>query len=91
MVKRKIFMSYDYSEDVNYKHQFQAWNANSVFDFEFDSDGPDVRIDSDNAPVVMVALTRCMKTALTFLSSSARGATRASGWPGNLNLPRCPT
>lgn len=67
MVKPKVFVSYDHSEDVNYKRLLQAWDANSDFDFEFDSRGPDVRIDSDKAPVVMAALTRCMKTATHLL------------------------
>jgi hypothetical protein len=34
----------------------QAWDANPEFDFEFDSRGPDVAIDSDEASKIKAAL-----------------------------------
>ncbi|MCC4113887.1 TIR domain-containing protein [Aromatoleum toluclasticum] len=67
MVKPKVFVSYDHSEDVHYKRLLQAWDANSDFDFEFDSRGPDVRIDSDESSVVKAALTKRMLTATHLL------------------------
>ena len=67
MAKTKVFVSYDHSEDVNYKRLLQAWDANDSFDFEFDSRGPDVAIDSDNAATVKAALTTKMKSATHLL------------------------
>ena len=67
MAKPKVFVSYDHSEDVHYKRLLQAWDANPDFDLEFDSRGPDVQIDSDEAAVVKAALTRCMQTATHLL------------------------
>lgn len=67
MVKPKVFISYDHSEDARHKRLLQAWNANPDFDFEMDSRGPDVAIDSDEAAVVKAALTRMMKTATHLL------------------------
>ena len=32
--KPKVFVSYDHSEDANYKRLLQAWDANPDFDFE---------------------------------------------------------
>jgi len=55
MVKPKVFVSYDHSEDVDYKHLLKAWDANSDFDFEFDSRGPDVRIYSDNPTLLGIS------------------------------------
>lgn len=67
MAKTKVFVSYDHSEDAHYKRLLQAWDANSQFDFEFDSRGPDVAIDSDDAGVVRAALTKMMKDATHLL------------------------
>lgn len=63
----KVFVSYDHSEDANYKRLLQAWDVNTSFDFEFDSRGPNVAIDSDTSAVIKAALTKCMKTATHFL------------------------
>ena len=35
---KKVFVSYDHSEDVHYKYLLQAWDANTDFDFEFDNE-----------------------------------------------------
>lgn len=67
MAKPKVFVSYDHSEDAHYKRLLQAWDANPDFDFEFDSRGPDVAIDSRDASVVKAALTAKMKDATHLL------------------------
>jgi hypothetical protein len=63
MAGKKVFVSYDHSEDVHYKRLLQAWDANTSFDFEFDSRGPDVPIDSEEASKIKAALTTRMKSA----------------------------
>lgn len=60
---RKVFISYDHSEDVQYRRLLQAWDANSNFNFEFDDRSPTVAINSNAAPVIQAALTRKMKEA----------------------------
>jgi len=67
MAKPKVFVSYDHSEDVHYKRLLQAWDANPDFDFEFDSRGPNVPIDSTDAGVVKQNLTKMMKSATHLL------------------------
>jgi hypothetical protein len=67
MAKTKVFVSYDHSEDVLYKRLLQAWDANPDFDFEIDSRGPDIAIDSTQAAVVKTALTTKMKSATHLL------------------------
>ncbi len=77
--KTKVFVSYDHSEDVLYKRLLQAWDANPTFDFEFDSRGPDVAIDSTEAAVVKTRLTTLMKTA-THLLVLVGAKSHASKW-----------
>jgi hypothetical protein len=60
---KRVFVSYDHSEDRKYKQLLQAWNANSHFRFEFDERSPKEAIESDAAGVVKAALTRKMKEA----------------------------
>lgn len=79
MAKRKVFVSYDHSEDAHYKRLLQAWDANPDFDFEFDSRGPNVAIDSEDAVRVKQALTTMMKSA-THLLVLVGAKTAASKW-----------
>lgn len=58
---KKVFISYDHSEDDHYKRLLEAWDANTDFDFQFDQRSPTVAIDSTDAGVVKAALTRMMK------------------------------
>lgn len=67
MAKKKVFVSYDHSEDAHYKRLLQAWDANKDFEFEFDSRGPDVAIDSTNATTIKQTLARMMKDATHLL------------------------
>lgn len=79
MAKKKVFVSYDHSEDAHYKRLLQAWDANPEFDFEFDSRGPDIPINSDRAATVKQALTRMMKDA-THLLVLVGSKTASSEW-----------
>lgn len=63
MAKKKVFVSYDHSEDRLYKELLRAWDANSSFDFEFDQRSPNVPIDSTNAAVIKQNLTKMMQQA----------------------------
>ena len=60
-MSKKVFVSYDHSEDVHYKDLLRAWDANTDFDFEFDLRSPNVAIDSFNASVIQASLTKKMK------------------------------
>jgi len=67
MAKPKVFVSYDHSEDVHYKRLLQAWDANAHFEFEFDSRGPNVPVDSAEAGPIRASLTKKMKEATHLL------------------------
>lgn len=79
MPKTKVFVSYDHSEDAHYKYLLQAWDANPDFEFEFDSRGPSVAIDSNDSGVVKLALTRMLKSA-THLLVIVGEKTHKSSW-----------
>lgn len=67
MPTKKVFISYDHSEDARYKYLMEAWDANPEFDFEFDGRGPDEAIDSIYAATIKQSLTRMMKEATHLL------------------------
>ena len=79
MDKSKIFVSYDHSGGPLHKNLLRAWDANPDFDFEFDSRGPNVLINPDNAAVVKANLAKMMKTA-THLLVLVGAKTAASTW-----------
>lgn len=58
---KKVFVSYDHSEDAHYRDLLRAWDANTDFDFEFDLRSPTVAIDSNEASVIQATLTKKMK------------------------------
>lgn len=60
MSKRKIFVSFDFENDRNYKYLLEAWNGNS--DFEFD-DKSTREINSWNISTIKAALTRKINEA----------------------------
>jgi hypothetical protein len=63
MAVKKVFVSYDHSEDALYRDLLRAWDANTDFDFEFDLRSPTVAIDSSEASVIHASLTKKMKEA----------------------------
>lgn len=60
---KRVFVSYDHSEDAHYRDLLSAWDANTDFDFEIDMRSPTVPIDSNEASVVQGSLTKKMKEA----------------------------
>ena len=58
---KRVFVSYDHSEDAHYRDLLRAWDANTDFDFQFDLRSPTVPIDSSDASVIQGALTKKMK------------------------------
>lgn len=60
---KKVFISYDHSEDAHYRRMLSAWDRNSTFRFAMDDQSPRVAIDSTDAGVVRAALTRKLKAA----------------------------
>ncbi len=62
MIRRKVFVSFDYENDKHYKYLLEAWSANPQFDFVFSDATPD-EIDSYNIGRIKAALTTKIKSA----------------------------
>lgn len=60
MLPKKVFVSYDHSEDAHYKELLRAWHANGSFEFEFDLRSPNVPINSQDAIRIQQSLTRML-------------------------------
>lgn len=57
MAKKKVFVSFDYTNDKHYKYLLDAWDANKNMDFVFNDYSSD-EIHSDNIPTIKAGLTR---------------------------------
>lgn len=62
MIKRKVFVSFDWEKDKHYKFLLNAWDENPEFEFAF-WDYSSKEIKSDNISVVKAALTKKIHTA----------------------------
>ena len=62
MAKKKIFISFDYTNDHRYKDLLLAWDRNQDFDFSFNNYTPN-EIQSDNIPTIKAGLTRKINQA----------------------------
>lgn len=56
MDKKKVFVSFDYDNDKQYKYLLEAWDKNLGFDFSF-SDQSSGEINSDDISRIKAALT----------------------------------
>jgi len=79
MAKRKIFISYDYDNDRNYKNMLLAWDKNQDFDFGFSDQSADVSIDSNDAAAIKRAISAKINDATYFLCLVGK-RTNASRW-----------
>lgn len=57
MAKKKVFVSFDYTNDKHYKYLLDAWDANKNLDFVFNDCSSD-EIHSNSVSVVKAGLTR---------------------------------
>ncbi len=62
MAKKKIFVSFDYTDDGHYKNLLKAWDANPNFEFLFDDLTP-TEIQSNNISVIKANLTKKINQA----------------------------
>ena len=65
--KKKIFVSYEYTNDKHYKNLLLAWDANKLFDFSIKDHSADVGINSTNAAAIKSVLSRYINEATYFL------------------------
>ena len=64
---KKIFISYDYSNDKKYKNMLLAWDKNKQFDFDFGDTSADVSIKSHDPDVIKRAISAKINQSDIFL------------------------
>lgn len=62
MDRKKVFVSFDYENDKNYKYLLEAWDANTDFEFTF-ADKTAHEINSYNVGRIKAGLTQRIKKA----------------------------
>ena len=81
MVKKTIFISYDYDNDRKYKNMLLAWDKNTEFDFGFRDQSADVSIQSLDAAAIKRAISAKINVATYFLCLVG-SKTSKSDWVG---------
>lgn len=79
MAKKKIFVSYDYDNDKNYKNLLLAWDANKKFDFSMYDHSVDVSVNSTNAAAIKRVISERINESTYFLCIVG-SKTHKSGW-----------
>lgn len=79
MATKKVFISYDYTNDKHYKNLLLAWDKNKDFDFNFSDQSADVSIDSNDAARIKAALTTKISNSTYFLCIIGK-TTKNSKW-----------
>lgn len=64
---KKVFISYDYDNDRDYKNLLLAWDKNKDFDFSFQDHSADVSINSHDADAIKRAISAKINGATIFL------------------------
>jgi len=77
--KKKIFISYTYETDRQYKNLLIAWDKNKQFDFFISDYSADVSINSTDASAIKRTISRYISEATTFLVIIGK-ETHKSNW-----------
>ena len=78
MAKKKIFISYDYDNDKQYKNMLLAWDKNADFDFGFNDQSADVSINSTDAAVIKRTISAKINAATYFLCLVGKSTSKSS-------------
>ena len=66
MAKKKVCVSFDYTNDKHYRYLLSAWDANTNFDFGFNDFTPN-EINSENYSRVKAVITQRIKESTYLL------------------------
>ena len=78
--RRKIFVSFDYTNDKHYKFLLEAWDANKEFDLSF-TDHSSGEVRSDSVPRVKAALaTRIRESDVLLVIIGAEANKHHKDW-----------
>jgi hypothetical protein len=65
--KKKVFISYDYEQDRNYKNLLLAWDSLKHLEFSINDQSTDVSIHSTNSSAIKSAISRFIHKSDYFL------------------------
>ena len=63
----KVFISYDYNNDKQYKNLLLAWDANNIFDFSLNDQSVDVPVNITDAPAIKRVISSKINASKNFL------------------------
>lgn len=75
-MKKKVCISFDYSEDARYRHLLKAWNENPNFDFEISDNTPDEINTNDYSRVKGVLTTKIRESDCLLVVVGKKSCTR---------------
>ena len=78
MLKKTVFVSFDYDNDRHYRDLLCAWDANPDFDFSFNEASPEVAVESTDAATIKLVLAQKIEAATYLLCII--GKYSYSGW-----------
>jgi hypothetical protein len=79
MAKNRVFISYDYDNDIASKDRLLGWDANTEFDFSSYDQPLDVLVDSNDAVAIKEVLSARIGGSSHFLCIVGK-ETYLSGW-----------
>lgn len=65
--KKKVFISYEYDNDKQYKDQLLSWDANKLFEFTIHDHSVDILINNTNGTTIKSVLSRFINESTYFL------------------------
>ncbi len=77
--KKKVFVSYNYDTDKQYKNLLLAWNKSSLFDFKMQDHSADVSVQSHNASIIKRIISAKIKKGNYFIVLVGK-STRKCQW-----------
>jgi len=77
--KKKVFFSYYYDKDRNYKRLLNAWSVNPKFELDFDDVSTDVSINSKNTAYLRQKMAERIRSCDVFVVVIGKG-THAREW-----------
>lgn len=80
MARKRVFVSFDYDDDRNYKYLLNAWDANSRFDFSFRDLTPSEILSWDKSRIKSVLTTKIRQATHTLVIVGRNANKRDIDW-----------
>ena len=85
--KVKVFVSYDYDKDRNFKELLNAWSKNQKFDFKIKDVSTDISINSKDVNYIKKCIAKDISDCNIFLVPIGKD-THKSEWVNKFEIPK---